>query len=113
MLGIRSERNRPSRLEAWLRAQKARWAVLSRSGALPGNVGWGASLLRLMGKGSRLLPQARSTLISHGGRDASADRQPQPSWPRVCGYPACLLGWWFRGRGEEGGGREKCGEAKG
>lgn len=27
MLGIRSEHNRPSRLETWLRAQKARWAV--------------------------------------------------------------------------------------
>lgn len=27
MLGIRSECNRPSRLETWLRAQKARWPV--------------------------------------------------------------------------------------
>lgn len=103
MLGIRSECNGPSRLETWLRAQKARWPVRQHLNAYPptpgpwrSNLDCGVNLLRLMEKCFPLFPRAWRLLITRGGRGASAD-SPICSWPRVCSCPvitlAGSLGW--------------------
>ena len=77
MLGIRSECSRPSRLETWLRAQKARRPVQQRFSAcsparvpLRYNLDSGISLLRLVEEHFKLFPQAQRTLMTRASADS-------------------------------------------
>ena len=77
MLGIRSECNRPSRLETWLRARKARrpvWECFSARSPAPVrlrcNLDWGASLLRLVEGRFKLFPQAQRMLMTPAAADS-------------------------------------------